>query len=98
MRDLITYTPDIAALVAEGVSIANDPEHPAHGLFTVDEGGKGLTFNVSKVPVVYSDDNSTVSLVRGVSEGLFDSVTSIEVIGYYDPVSASYVFLSLIHI
>lgn len=92
MKDLITYTPSISTMVAEGVEIASNPEHPAHGMFTVDEDGKSLTFNVTKVPVVYSASGSTLSLVRGVPESIFSELTSIEVIGYYDHATNSYIF------
>jgi hypothetical protein len=92
MKDLITYTKDVKLLVSEGRLIASDPYHVAHGLFIVDDGGQSLTFNITKTPVIYSKNGASLALVRGVDELVFENVSSIEVIGWFDPIESCYVF------
>lgn len=78
--DIITYVPDIGALNAEGVLLANNPEHPLNALFSVDEDG-ALSFNVTKIPVMRTNDGQTLCLVRGLSPSNFNGVESIRMLG-----------------
>lgn len=91
MADLITYVPDLAAMNTEGAGVAvamveneetgKQEPHPLSTLFSVDDDG-ALTFNVTKIPVTYSDDgNKSLCLVRGVKRSLFEGVSSIQVLG-----------------
>lgn len=80
MIDLITHVPDIYAMNEEGLAIAQDENHPLHSLFTVDDNGE-LTFNVSKIPVHYTEQGETLCLVRGMEVSAFDNCESIVVLG-----------------
>lgn len=79
--DLITYVEDLPSFVAEGLQIANTPDDPRNGLFTVDEDNAGLTFNATKVPVHYTNDGKTLCVTRGIPRELVDLCSSIRVLG-----------------
>lgn len=98
MADLITYVPDLQAMRDEGLSLSiatvevegEQIPHPASKLFSVDENGD-LTFNVTKIPVVYTNDYSqSLCLVRGLSRADFEMTNTIHVIG--ECINNEYVF------
>jgi hypothetical protein len=89
MKDLITYVPSLSAMVAEAVAIQDDEESTLARYFTVDDEG-GVSFNVSKVPVVRTLSNQSLCLVRGISRTVIESSTTIQVIG--EVVGGEYIF------
>tara|TARA_R110001583_G_scaffold21308_3_gene80885 strand:+ start:36953 stop:37336 length:384 start_codon:yes stop_codon:yes gene_type:complete len=88
MKDLITFVPDLRAMVAEAIAIQDDEESTLARYFTVNE--DGVSFDVSKVPVVRTTNNQSVCLVRGISRSVIESSTTIKVIG--EVVGGEYVF------
>jgi hypothetical protein len=87
--DLITFVPSITAMIAEAIAIQDDEKNALARYFTVDE-DEGVTFNAAKIPVTYSENGSTVCLVRGISRVTIESSTSIKVLG--ECVNGEYVF------
>ena len=77
---------------AEAIAIQGDEENALAKYFTVEEDGDkdSVTFNVSKIPVTYSNAGATVCLVRGISRGVIESSESIVVLG--ECINGEYVF------
>jgi hypothetical protein len=88
MKDLITFVPSLTAMIAEAIAIQDDEESTLARYFTVNE--DGVSFDVSKVPVVRTTNNQSVCLVRGISRSVIESSTTIKVIG--EVVGGGYVF------
>jgi hypothetical protein len=89
MKDLITFVPSLSAMVAEAIAIQDDEESTLARYFTVDDEG-GVSFNVSKVPVVRTTNNQSLCRVRGISRAVIESSTTIQVIG--EVVGGEYIF------
>jgi hypothetical protein len=80
MKDLITFIPNLTAMIAEAIAIQNDDESTLAKYFTVDE-DSGVSFNVAKIPVVRTTNNQSVCRVRGMSRAVIESSSTIKVIG-----------------
>ena len=80
MKDLITFVPSLSAMVAEAIAIQSDDESTLARYFTVDDEG-GVSFDVSKVPVVRTTNNQSLCRVRGIPRNVIESSTTIQVIG-----------------
>jgi hypothetical protein len=89
MKDLITFVPDLRAMVDEAIAIRDDEESTLARHFTINEDG-GVSFDVAKIPVVRTTNNQSVCLVRGISRSVIESSTTIKVIG--EVVGGEYVF------
>ena len=79
--DLITHVPDLQAMLTEAIAIQSDEDNALASYFTIDEDGQGATFNVAKVPVVYSSSGETLCLIRGITREIVESSNSIKVLG-----------------
>ena len=79
--DLITHVASLSKMAKEAIATQSDEDSQLAKYFTIDEDGQSVTFNASKVPVVYAKDGQTLCLVRGVPKSVLDSSTSIKVLG-----------------
>lgn len=73
MIDIITHIPDLDAFRAECKAKAEE----GNKFFSIDE--DVITYNVAKIPVVYSDDLiQSVCLVRLITDEEIEEFTSLE--------------------
>lgn len=86
--DLITFVPDLRAMVDEAIAIQDDEDSELAQHFTINDDG-GVSFNVLKIPVQHGH-NQSVCLVRGISRSVIESSTTIKVIG--EVIGGDYVF------
>ena len=86
--DLITHVKNLEDMKAEAIKIKSDKGNLLAKYFIVNE--DGVYFNIDKIPVTYSKDGQTVSLIRGISREIIESSSSIKVLG--ECVVGEYVF------
>lgn len=86
--DLITHVKNLENMKAEAIEIQSDKNNLLAKYFIVNE--DGVNFNVTKVPVTYSKDGQTTSLIRGISREIIELSSSMKVLG--ECIAGEYVF------
>ena len=66
-------------MLSEATAIQSEEGNLLAKYFTVEDGT--VSFNVAKIPVTYSNNDSSICLVRGISRAIIESSASIKVLG-----------------
>lgn len=86
--NLITYVPDLKVMKTEAITIQSDENNELAKHFTIEN--SEVSFNATKIPVIYSSDGSTLCLIQNIDRSVIESSSSIRVIG--ECINGEYVF------